>query len=965
MFTYFLILFLATGPILSGRVADPQGKPIPNAIVRVASDDGRTSVGVTDSRGEFRVEVNGRFIVEIRHSGFRTLRSATASLLGASADDIYQATFSLLPGDVDDIETVELRLEAVSDPEARGEPGVREGLPKSDRLFGLRGGVNVTGIAEGSGQQWIASSGSVFTSSSIATAVTETSDFSAELGDTTSRTDSLPSGDAVFHGSAYYFHRNDLFNARNFFDPPQSGIPPFKYHFFGTEAGGMPREGTYVYSQYWGLRIHQSITRAATVPDPAWLTGNFSSVPEMILDPETGFAFNGNQIPEKRINAAGLALARLFPAPNVAGTAVPNYRAVGKLDTAADSLGFRLDQRLSTSNEAFFEYQFNRDTTDDPFNLLSGITNLPSFGARDALQTQTARFNNTHIFSTTLIHQLRFSMNYLNQPRTILDSGHAPTPAVLITGLSNLGHATNLPQERRNRSFEVLNDISWQHASSITKFGSTIRYFPFHASLDLYDRGQYQFTGGIFSGNAFANLLLGLPTNALRLTGNTTRDFRTWTTSAYVQHDWRLLRRLLANAGMRYDYQTPFHEAAGHVANFNPATGTLEPSPKTLYDPDRNNFGPRIGLSWQPLGNIVARAGYGIFYDTLAVGDSLFLLGLNPPFVHFDVKNNGPALPQFDLTTAFLDESTLVQPSIFSTSRHLPNPYIQQWNTSIELPVPGDVLVSLAYFGQKGTRLRRQINLNQPTTGPAGSLDDRRPYAGFKNIFQFETSASSIAHAAEVRAERRFRAGVAFVAAYRFSRSIDDATLISVLPQDSHSLRAERGLSDFHMKHRLVFSSVFNLPPWRFINGWQLQAIGTLQSGMPLSAVLGTDIAGTGSPIVNRPDLVGDPSISNPTPARFFNPSAFRTPESGTFGNSGRNVIIGPGVQNVDMALLRTIRLSDFTRAQFRADFYNVLNHPNFVAPPSMQNFADSPDFGALFVARSPRIVQFGLKFLW
>src|SRR5262249_11289743 len=236
-----------------------------------------------------------------------------------------------------------------------------------------------------------------------------------------------------------------------------------------------------------------------------------------------------------------------------------------------------------------------------------------------------------------------------------------------------------------------------------------------------------------------------------------------------VQHDWRLLPRLLANAGMRYDYQTPFHEAAGSVANFNPATGALEPSAKTLYDPDRNNFGPRFGLSWQPFGNLVARAGYGIFYDTLAVGDSLFLLGLNPPFVHFDVKNNGPALPQFDLTNAFLDESTFVQPSIFSTSRHLPNPYIQQWNTSIELPVPGDVLVSLAYFGQKGTRLRRQINLNQPTPGPAGSLDDRRPYAGFKNIFQFETSASSIAHAAEVRAERRLRSGVGFLWVLRLS----------------------------------------------------------------------------------------------------------------------------------------------------------------------------------------------------
>jgi hypothetical protein len=203
--------------------------------------------------------------------------------------------------------------------------------------------------------------------------------------------------------------------------------------------------------------------------------------------------------------------------------------------------------------------------------------------------------------------------------------------------------------------------------------------------------------------------------------------------------------------------------------------------------------------------------------------------------------------------------------------------------------------------------------------------------------------------------------------AYRFSRSIDDATLISMLPQNSHNLRAERGLSDFHMKHRLVFSGTYNLPGRRFaaIRGWQLQVVGTMQSGTPLSAIVSADVSGTGSPIVNRPNLVGKPSISNPTASRFFNPAAFQIPEPGTFGNSGRNVIIGPGIQNLDVALARSIRLSDVTRVQLRADFYNAFNHPNFVAPPTMQNFADAADFGALFVARSPRIVQLGLKFLW
>ena len=729
----------------------------------------------------------------------------------------------------------------------------------------------------------------------------------------------------------------------------------------------MIHDGTYFYSQYWGLRIGQSITRAATVPNPVLLTGDFSSLPDPIIDPQTGFPFPGNRIPANQISAEGLKLARLYPAPNVPNATIQNYRAVGKLQTGADAFGFRIDRRLTSSDEAFLEYQFNRDTTDDPFNLLSGITNLPSFGVRDALSTQTLRLNNTHIISPMLVHQLRLSMNYLTQPRTLLNNGQSALPAVLITGYSNIGHAANLPQERRNRSFELLNDFSWQHSSSQTKFGGVIRYFPFHASLDLYSRGQYQFTGGIFSGNALANLLLGFPTNALRLTGNTTRSFRTWTTSLYVQHDWRVLPRVSVNLGLRYDYQSPFSETNGRVANFNAATGRLDVSPESLYDTDAKNFGPRFGLSWQPYGNIVARAGYGIFYDTLSAGDSLFLLGLNPPFVDFVVKNNGSVVPQFDLSTVFRDSTLSVQPSIFSTSRQLANPYLQQWSTSLGFPIRQLFVLNLSYFGQKGTRLRRQLNLNQPLPGSAESLDDRRPFPDFKNIFQFETSASSIAHAGEARIERRFRAGWGLVASYRFSRSIDDATLISMLPQNSHNLRAERGLSDFHMKHRFVFSATYNLPGRRFAitRGWQLQAIGTAQSGAPLSAIISADISGTGSPIVNRPDLVRNPNLDSIGPSRFFDPKAFQIPAQGTFGNSGRNVIIGPDIWNVDTALSRTVRISDATRLQFRTDFYNVFNHPNFVAPPSMQNFVDSPDFGALFVARSPRIVQFGLKLLW
>ncbi|HLH32264.1 MAG TPA: carboxypeptidase-like regulatory domain-containing protein, partial [Terriglobia bacterium] len=408
------------------------GKSIPNSNVRVIAEDGRVTEVTADKRGTFRVEVPGKFRIEISHEGYRTLHSSGVSV-APGTDDVYQVDVPLRPGNPADIETVVLQIEQVGNPESHSDSTASEALPQYDRLFGLRGGVNVTNIKEGASQQWFAASGNVFTSSSMSTAVTHTSDFSAELGDPTSgANDSLPAGEAAFHGNIRYFGRNDALNAKNFFDPANQPIPPFKYHYFGGDAGGMIRDGTYFYSQYWGLRIRQSITRAATVPDPVLLTGDFSSIPDPIIDPNTGFQFDRNRIPADRLSPQGLALARLYPAPNVFDGSVQNYRAVGKLQTGADDFGIRFDHRLSASDEAFMEYQFNRDTTDDPFNLLSGITNLPSFGVHDALQTQTLRLNNTHVFSGAWIHQLRFTAGYLAQPRTILGDPNAATPAILI-----------------------------------------------------------------------------------------------------------------------------------------------------------------------------------------------------------------------------------------------------------------------------------------------------------------------------------------------------------------------------------------------------------------------------------------------------------------------------------------------------------------------------------------------------
>ncbi len=948
---------------LSGLVTGETGLRLADAGVVLYLEDGRVLEIPADSEGRFTFEVEGEFELQVGHAGYRSVRTTRATLGPGGS---YNIQVVLLEGDAGEVELVELLLEdSVSLVGAEG-PALRNDLPRSDRLFGLRGGINVSGIAEGSSQQWIAASGNVFASSPGAAALIDSFEFSADFVPYAGVDDSLPPGGQRFNGDVYYFHRNEALNARNYFDRPNEPIPPFKYHYFGAEAGGALRDETFGFVRYWGLRARQSVTRAATVPDPARLGGDFSSAGESVLDPETGFPFPGNVIPADRLNPAGQALAALYPAPNVPGSTIQNYRSVGILDTVADAFGVRIDHRTTTSDEMSFEYQYSRDTTEDPFNLVTGITNLPGFGVRDALSTNTFRASNTHVFGASLLHRVHFSFGHLGQPREILEANQ--TPAIVIPGFSNIGHATNVPQDRRNRTIETWSDLSRIHGTRTTTVGGSFRYFHFDAFIDLLSRGQFQFNDASYSGNSIANLLLGFPVAAMKIEGDPNRTFTTVMASGYVQHDWRLRPNLQLNGGLRYDYQAPFSESSGLAGSFR-SDGSLETSPARLYLPDRNNWGPRVGLAWSPMSNMVVRAGYGIFYDTLSVGDSLFMLGLNAPFVRFDVRDNGPVLPRFDLTDAFDVSQDSIPPSAFSVSRDLVNPYIQQWNLLVGRTLAPGYDLTVAYTGQKGTHLRRQVNLNQPSEGLAVTLDERRRFPDFRNVFQFETSAASSGHALDVALTGRRGTDLSFRAAYRFARSIDDATLISILPQNSHNLAGERGLSDFHVKHRFTLTGLYDLPfGLPFVGdsgGWQAQVSAAAQSGFPLSAILGTDVAGTGSPIVNRPNLVGDPRIDDPTPSRFFNTEAFEVPEFGRFGDSGRNVIPGPGLANVDLALLRDFRVSDRLAAQFRVDFYNAFNHPNFVAPPTMQNFADSPDFGALFVARSPRIVQLGMQVFW
>jgi len=360
-------------------------------------------------------------------------------------------------------------------------------------------------------------------------------------------------------------------------------------------------------------------------------------------------------------------------------------------------------------------------------------------------------------------------------------------------------------------------------------------------------------------------------------------------------------------------------------------------------------------------------------------------------------------------------------PVITITPAHFPTPYSQAWNLDVQHQLPGQMLFEIAYAGSTGTHLPRFRQINQayitqeqidlltpdvvtrmelmgiPTPiaellasfGPAAIPSIARvPYFGYPQIFQAENSVSSGYSALQTKLNKRAGHGLTFGIAYTYAKSIDGASVFygsganatTIFPQNNYDTRAERGLSDFDIRHRFVANYVYQIPSLRHLasgmpraiaDGWQTTGILTLQTGQPLSVLTGQDQSSTGLGN-DRPDLIGDPNSGPHTVNQWFNIAAFTLNQPLTFGNAGRNIVNGPGFKNFDLALMKNTRIAETANLEFRAEFFNIFNHPNFALPANIQS---APNFGVISqtpdVAQNnvglgsggPRLIQFGLKF--
>ncbi|MBN9662221.1 MAG: carboxypeptidase regulatory-like domain-containing protein [Acidobacteria bacterium] len=593
-------------------------------------------------------------------------------------------------------------------------------------------------------------------------------------------------------------------------------------------------------------------------------------------------------------------------------------------------------------------------------------------------------------------------------------------PTVNIAGYNGLG-ASNVNWNNFNRLFNFKDDFSKYLGNHNIKAGILIMRsrknqdnWPAVNGTITYATGHSNSTG-----NAMGDALLG---NFSQYTeANTNREgwYRFTQIEPYVQDDWKVNSRLTVNMGFRYQYMQPqycalqncvmwlpqyyslskapqINPANGQIlaGNYDPYNGlvlggtefpeaakqriaqTSDPAvlalfrgiPKETANKYWGTWGPRLGFALDLTGKqkTVVRGGYGVFYERVE-GNFIFSAINNPPFIS-----------QSDIYDANIENPTggsrLSYPAAISNS-HFPDmkvPRIMNWSFGVQHKIDSMTTLDVAYVGSSAANLARTLNYNQLRAGtlqknPGVNTNALRPYPGYANINMYVTGSNFIYNSLQTSVKRQMRGGGLLNLAYTWSRAITDASAYNEQPMDSYNFKAERGLATYHRAHVFVFSYIYPLPFWRTgaewykkaLGGWQVSGVTTLQSGTPLNLSINPDQAGIGQ-TSQRPDVVGDWNQGARQRLQWFNTAAFALPAAGTFGNLGRNVLIGPGVNNWDASLQKFFRFNESTSLQFRAEFYDAPNHLSWWGVGTTMG---ASNFGQITSATDPRTMQFGLRF--
>ena len=818
------------------------------------------------------------------------------------------------------------------------------------------------------------------------------------------------SGTNQLHGSLFYFLRNQKLDARNYFntEPRKTG---FQNNQFGASLGGPIIKGkTLFFGAYEGQRERVGSDFALNVPT---ITQR-ANARQIALD--SGLLPNG-------INPALDKILDFYPASNTSAIA-----GVVRDKNDMDSFIAKVDHNFSDREQLTGRYAFARSQQVFPLGSSGGFgkgSRLPQFAQTSPARVHVASFSLFSVLSSARINEIRFGYSRYRTSFSSLDANLDPAslgidfgtgklglPEFDFGGIENLGAAGfSVPRGRTSQSYQILDNFTWTRGRHTLKFGGEFRRAAIENFNDNLERSIIQFSpdnsnfpacqvppplpagcddvtlslGNYFIGNAFS----------LALTGDTHRTTYNNGASFFAQDDFRLKSNVTLNLGVRWEYFGPISEKNKLLSNLG-KDGQLAivgtDGLNGAYERDLNNFAPRIGIAWSVSSKTTLRAGYGVYHDyvpqhlmlasfTPSAGIATNPIGPKPVTALsfdgnvFNGTNSGPvyspSAPPFN---------------IFVTPRKFATPYTQNWNFNVQEQLSKAAAFELGYVGSKGTKLVRLYDQNQPD----GNFNFPNP--NYINMHTLAPISSSTYHAFQSTMRLQGWAGFSGFATYTWSKSIDDAsdgidfTAGAAFPQDSTNLRAERAPSTFDTRHRFTAAVSYRVPtlkaiPKKLGSGWEANWIWSAQSGRPINIITSNDTSNRFY-FNQRPNIIPgvNPIQPNWTPlGGYLNQAAFSQPADGTFGNVGRDSVYGPHYWNADFSLNKQTQLTDRLGIQFRAELFNIFNHPNFALPSGAITFGrdsknnllpnglitQTPDVAQGnpgLGGGGPRVIQLGLK---
>ena len=860
-----------------------------------------------------------------------------------------------------------------------------------------------------------------------------TNGYSAEYGRSSSGvvTVALKSGTNQFHGSAYEFLRNQDVDAKNLF---AATTPPYKRNQFGATFGGpVIRNKTFFFADFELARIVQSSAVVATVPTLAERQGIFPTAiynpATYSASTGTRTPFANNTIPQALWDPIATKILGFMPLPtNNAASA--NYQYNAPANQNGSKWDFRVDQILSEKQNIYFRFS-SQDLSNAVTSNVAPINGVYVTGS-GAQSNNGKSFVLVHnaIWSPNLVSSIRTGWNYLgwndafpNQSLTSIgipgvSSNYPGFSSIAITGFQALG-VTNVPNQDGSQNRQLAADLTWSKANHSLKFGVQAYWMQTNFLSSQQTSGIFNFNGQytrnsstLTGGNAFADFLLGASSSE-SLSNLAFLQFRTPWTHFFVQDDWKVTSHLTFNMGVRYELSLPAVEKRNRIANFDIDTNPAHPqlvlagsqgdawADRALQGTNYHEFAPRFGFAYSlPDNKTVLRGGYGIFYSNIITEGGMQSMEINPPN-HLRVNlSSNPNVPSLILSQGFaantLSTSNATNVELVSYDRNNVPPTAQEWNFDIQRQLGAGILVEIGYYGNKFDHAWWQLDGNPPPPAP-GNINSNRPYqttlvpgAGtitLSDVLRISKGGYSRYNGLQAKVEKRYANGLTFIASYAYSKTMALGDTNGV--QNPKNWNADRAVSSLDMTQHFVGSAVYALPfgkgqafgsHWnRFteavLGGWSLGPIVTVNTGMPLNVIVQGDPSNTGQQSNtgnnDRPNVIGDWHLANPSVQEWFNTAAFAANAKYTFGNAGRNVIRGPGLFNLDLAAHKSFRITERVSAQLRLESFNITNTPALAVPPpgsttvGLNVTLGSPTFGQITSAGPPRDNQIGLKILF